>query len=41
MNKQLEADEDWVLANKMTLNVLKTEYMIKGTSQRLMKNGAL
>ena len=32
---------DWLKANKLSLNIAKTEYMIIGTSQKLMQLGAI
>ena len=32
---------DWLRANKLSLNIVKTEYMIIGTSQKLMQLGAV
>ena len=36
-NSELEDVHKWLLANKLTLNVNKTEYMIIGSRQRLAK----
>jgi hypothetical protein len=35
LNSELENINHWLLSNKLTLNVEKTEYMIIGTRQRL------
>ena len=32
---------DWLKANKLSLNIVKTEYMIIGTSQKLMQLGTI
>ena len=32
---------DWLRANKLSLNIVKTEYMIIGTSQKLMQLGTI
>ena len=32
---------DWLRANKLSLNIVKTEYMIIGTSQNLMQLGTI
>ena len=35
MNKDLAHIANWLLANKLTLNVLKSEYMLIGSRQRI------
>ena len=35
MNNKLENLQNWLLANKLSLNVEKTEYMLIGSQQRL------
>jgi hypothetical protein len=35
LNNELENIHQWLLSNKLTLNVEKTEYMIIGTRRRL------
>ncbi len=35
LNDELENIHQWLLSNKLTLNVKKTEYMVIGTRQRL------
>ena len=35
MNHDLKYVTTWLLANKLTLNILKTEYMIIGSRQRI------
>ena len=35
LNSELENSHKWLLANKLTLNVNKTEYMIIGSRQKL------
>ncbi len=37
LNNDLENIHQWLLANKLTLNTSKTEYMIVGSRQRLGK----
>ena len=37
LNNDLENIHQWLLANKLTLNKKKTEYMIVGSRQRLAK----
>ncbi len=37
LNNDLENTHQWLLANKLTLNTSKTEYMIVGSRQRLGK----
>ena len=37
LNKDLENIHQWLLANKLTLNMDKTEYMIAGSRQRIDK----
>ena len=37
LNKDLENIHQWLLANKLTLNMDKTEYMIAGSRQRITK----
>ena len=37
LNKGLENIHQWLLANKLTLNMDKTEYMIAGSRQRINK----
>ena len=37
LNKELENIHKWLLANKLTLNVEKKEYMINGSRQKLLK----
>ena len=37
LNNDLENIHEWLLANKLTLNTSKTEYMIVGSRQRLGK----
>ena len=37
LNKDLENIHQWLLANKLTLNMDKTEYMIAGSRQRINK----
>ena len=32
---------DWLKANKLSLNVIKTEFMLLGSSQRILKFGSL
>ena len=32
---------DWLKANKLSLNVMKTEFMLLGSSQRILKFGSL
>ena len=35
LNDELENVHDWLLANKLTLNIEKTEYMIIGSYKRI------
>ncbi len=35
LNHELENVHDWLLANKLTLNIEKTEYMIIGSYKRI------
>jgi hypothetical protein len=35
MKKDLEHLESWLIANKLTLNMVKTEYMVVGSKQRI------
>ena len=35
LNNELEKLHHWLLANKLSLNVKKTEYMLIGSQQRL------
>jgi hypothetical protein len=37
LNNDLENIHQWLLANKLTLNTSKTEYMIVGSRQRVSK----
>jgi hypothetical protein len=37
LNSDLNNIHQWIVANKLTLNVGKTEYMIIGTQQKLKK----
>ena len=35
MNMDLQFHQNWLIANRQTLNVLKTEFMLVGSRQRL------
>ena len=35
MNVDLRSLQNWLIANRLTLNVLKTEYMLVGSRQRI------
>ena len=37
LNSEMKNIHQWLLSNKLTLNIEKTEYMIIGTRQRLAK----
>ena len=37
LNSEMKNIHQWLLSNKLTLNIEKTEYMIIGTCQRLAK----
>ena len=38
LNCELNNVHNWLIANKLTINVSKTEYMLVGTRQRLSRN---
>jgi hypothetical protein len=37
LNSEMQNIHQWLLSNKLTLNIEKTEYMFIGTRQRLAK----
>ena len=39
LNKDLENIHKWLIANRLSLNVDKTEYMIVGTHSKLLNIG--